>query len=388
MFNQTQIVMKKTLLFAFAFAASVMALVSCGKDKKNEEPAVVPSNPLVGTWFRADTENDYFYTFQANGVYQRIQDYYMNGRAVVAHEHIVGDGTYKTDGDVITANIVETTISMDGGPFGPFPDFWPAKEELKFKIEGDKLTLIRDFGTPEESKEVLTKGGKSDKPVDPEGVDVDPADYINTVWRVDSCFAGGEKQRPPHGVIRVLNDQLATFNNDTSAYEFQKGKLTYRDLGWTIVEASKTFAHLQAQGRDLYLCKLPEVDYESAILEPQASDFVGTWKHAFYEQSDHTPNEPSLYYEGSNPWVETWEFQENGTCIYKDWFSGETKTGTWSWEYGLDFLNNPLAYLLVDENDRITVQPITKNWFKILRGYTVPGTSTTEYKYWWFYRVD
>ena len=38
--------------------------------------------------------------------------------------------------------------------------------------------------------------------------EVNPADYINTMWRIDSCFAEGEKQRPPHGIIRVLDNNF------------------------------------------------------------------------------------------------------------------------------------------------------------------------------------
>jgi hypothetical protein len=120
---------------------------------------------------------------------------------------------------------------------------------------------------------------------------------------------------------------------------------------------------------------------DAMIMEPKAADFVGTWKHAYYVRDSHIPGEPVWYIEGSNPWVETWEFKEDGTCIYKDWFSGETKTGTWLYDYGILFVNNPLEYSLVDENDRITVQPLTKNWFQILRG------DGTNYSYWWFVRV-
>lgn len=234
------------------------------------------------------------------------------------------------------------------------------------------------------------KDKKSDEPTNTEEIttDVNPADYPNTMWRIDSCLAGGEKQRPPHGFIRVLKNNLATFDNDTSEYSFKDGKLIFRGEEFTIAGLKKGWAHLQARGTDIYLCQLPALDIENQIMDIKASDFVGTWKHAYYVMDSHSMDGSSWYIEGSNPWVETWEFKEDGTCIYKDWFSGETKTGTWSWDYGLNFVNNPLEYLLIDENDRITVQPLTKNWMQILRGYQpIPGSSTTEYKYWWFYRV-
>ena len=217
--------------------------------------------------------------------------------------------------------------------------------------------------------------------------EVNPADYINTMWRIDSCFAEGEKQRPPHGIIRVLDNKTVVVNGDTTTYEFQDGKLIFRGDEITIVGVKKGWAHLNDGLTDMYLCQLPELDMADMIMEPKASDFVGTWKHAYYAMDSHSMD-GSWYVEGSNPWVETWEFKEDGTCIYKDWFSGETKTGAWSWNYGLNFVNNPLEDMLVDENDGITVQPLTKNWMQILRGYQpYPGSSTTEYRYWWFYRV-
>lgn len=234
------------------------------------------------------------------------------------------------------------------------------------------------------------KDKKSDEPTNTEEIttDVNPADYPNTMWRIDSCLAGGEKQRPPHGLIRVLEDNLAAFDNDTSEYSFKDGKLIFRGEEFTIAGLKKGWAHLQARGTDIYLCQLPEFDIEDQIFDIKASDFVGTWKHAYYVMDSHSMDGSSWYIEGSNPWVETWEFKEDGTCIYTDVFTGTTQTGTWSWNYGLNFVNNPLASMLIDENDGITVQPITKNWFQILRGdQPYPGSSTTNYYYWWFYRV-
>ena len=100
--------MKKTFLFAFALVASVLAFVACDKkDKQKDEPAV--SSPIAGTWFASEGSNDYFYTFNTDGSYQRIKDYYMYGRAVVAHEHIVADGSYQIENDIVT---VKSTPSV------------------------------------------------------------------------------------------------------------------------------------------------------------------------------------------------------------------------------------------------------------------------------------
>ena len=214
------------------------------------------------------------------------------------------------------------------------------------------------------------KDKKSDEPTNTEEIttDVNPADYPNTMWRIDSCLAGGEKQRPPHGIIRVLDNTMVVINGDTTSYAFQDGKLVIGGGdGLDIAGVKKGWAHLSDRGGDIYLSQLPALDMDAMIMEPKAADFVGTWKHAYYVRDSHIPGEPVWHIEGSNPWVETWEFKEDGTCIYKDWFSGETKTGTWLYDYGILFVNNPLEYSLVDENDRITVQPLTKNWFQILR---------------------
>ena len=232
------------------------------------------------------------------------------------------------------------------------------------------------------------KDKKSDEPTNTEEIttDVNPADYINTMWRIDSCLAGGEKQRPPHGFIRVLKNNLVAFNNDTSEYSFKDGKLIFRGEEFTIAGLKKGWAHLQARGTDIYLCQLPALDTDDIIMEHQASDFVGTWKHAYYSMDAYTPGEPTWHIEGSNPWVETWEFKADGTCIYKDYFTGETVTGTWECDqYQIRFSKNPAEGTVIEEGEPITVQPLTKNWMQILRG-TGSG-STTTYYYWWFYRV-
>ena len=143
--------MKKILFFALALAAGVLAFTSCKKKDKID-------SPIVGTWMRVAGESDFFYTFGEDGTYQRVMDYYMNGRDVVAHEHIVGDGTFKIDGDVIDATLNSILVYMDGSKDGdPFDEFWPMNEKLKFSLKGDYLTLIHNAGTEEEWPELLVK---------------------------------------------------------------------------------------------------------------------------------------------------------------------------------------------------------------------------------------
>ena len=375
--------MKKILFFALALVASVLAFVSCDKkDSKKNEPTI--QSPLVGTWFASEGSNDYFYTFNSDGSYQRVMDYYMNGRAVVAHEHIVGDGSYQIENDIVTVKIDTIRISMDGGPFGPFPGFWPAQEKIKFKVEGNKLSLIRDYGTASESTEELTQYSKPAE--DPSDVDVDPKKLVNTEWRTDSCFMNGQKTQPPHLYIRILSEDAVIMNGENHNFVINKDKMTctyFDGTVFTIVEVKEGWAHVKGDnGSDVYLSKLPEKDIESMIMEHQASDFYGTWKLAYFTYSNNNPGY-EMQREGTNPGTETWEFKADGSCVYNNWLRDETATGTWECDpYQIKFFKNPAVGTVIAEDESITVQPLTPNWMCILRspdGY--------QYYYWWFCRV-
>ena len=365
-------------------AASTLAFVACDKkDKQEDEPTV--QNPIVGTWFTSNVENDYFYTFSADGKYQRVMDYYMNGRAVVAHEHIVADGTYQIEDDIVIAKIDSIRISMDGGPFGPFPDFWPAEEKMKFKVEGDKLTLIHNVGKEDAQTEVLTRYSKPD-PKDPEGPEVDPKKLVKTEWRTDSCFMNGKKTQPPHLYIRILSEDAVLMNGENHNFVINGDKMTctfFDGTTFTIVEVKEGWAHVKGDnGSDIYLSKLPEKDIESMIMEHKASDFYGTWKLAYFTYNNHTPGYESER-EGTNPGTETWEFKADGSCVYYNWLQDETVTGTWECDtYMIKFSKNPAEGTVIDEGEAITVQPLTPNWMCILR-----SPDGLQYYYWWFYRV-
>ena len=374
--------MKKHLFFAFALVASVLAFTSCNKEGKNE-PTV--QSPLVGTWFASEGANDYFYTFNADGSYQRVMDYYMNGRALVAHEHIVGDGSYTFANDIVSTKLDTIRISMDGGPFGPFPDFWPAEEKMKFKVEGDKLTLTHDYDTEDAWTEVLTRNGKPD-PEEPSDIDIDPAKLVNTEWRTDSCFMNGEKTAPPHLYIRILSEDAVIMNGENHNFVINKDKMTctfFDGTVFTIVEASEGWAHVKGDnGSDIYLSKLPEKDIESMIMEHQESDFLGTWKLAYFTYDNHNPGY-EMQREGTNPGTETWEFKADGSCIYYNWLQDETVTGSWECDpYQIKFSKNPAEGIVISEGEPITVQPLTPNWMCILR-----SPDGWQYYYWWFVRV-
>ena len=89
----------------------------------------------------------------------------------------------------------------------------------------------------------FTNCNGKNNPDDP--TDVNPADYPNTVWRIDSAFMDGEKSRPPHGIFRILDDKLFTFNGDTLNYAFKDGKLVIQEQDeLTIAGVKKGWAHL------------------------------------------------------------------------------------------------------------------------------------------------
>lgn len=378
----------KKLFMAFALVASVLAFTSCNKKDANtpDEPTTVDNpNPLVGTWFTSEGANDYFYTFNADGTYQRVMDYYMNGRAVVAHEHIVGDGSYTFANDIVSTKLDTIRISMDGGPFGPFPNFWPAEEKMKFKVEGDKLTLTHDYESGDAWTEVLTKNGKPD-PEEPSDINIDPAKLVNTEWRTDSCFMNGEKTQPPHLYIRILSEDAVIMNGENHNFVINKDKMTctfFDGMTFTFVEASEGWAHVKGDnGSDIYLSKLPEKDIDAMIMEHQASDFYGTWKLAYFTYNNHTPGY-EMEREGTNPGTETWEFKADGSCVYYNWLRNETETGTWECDpYQIKFFKNPAVGTVITEDESITVQPLTPNWMCILR-----SPDGFQYYYWWFYRV-
>ena len=375
--------MKKFLFFAIALVAGVMTFTSCNKEGKNE-PTV--QSPLVGTWFASEGSNDYFYTFNSDGSYQRVMDYYMNGRAVVAHEHIVGDGSYTFANDIVSTKLDTIRISMDGGPFGPFPDFWPAEEKMKFKVEGDKLTLTHNYESGDAWTEVLTKNGKPADDDEPSDINIDPAKLVNTEWRTDSCFMNGQKTQPPHLYIRILSEDAVIMNGENHNFVINKDKMTctyFDGTVFTIVEVKEGWAHVKGDnGSDVYLSKLPEKDIESMIMEHQASDFYGTWKLAYFTYSNNNLGY-EMQREGTNPGTETWEFKADGSCVYYNWLRDETVTGSWENDpFMIKFTKNPAEGIVIEEGEAITVQPLTPNWMAILRspdGY--------QYYYWWFYRV-
>ena len=230
---------------------------------------------------------------------------------------------------------------------------------------------------------------KGNTPDNPQEQEIKPAELIGSMWRADSVFIGGEKSPGPHFIVDVISMEKAILNGDTVSYRFEDKHLIIesREMDVEVTEYTGNTAKLKItkDGIEMYVSKLPEWDMENMVLEPKSSDFVGTWKLAYYTMTAASL-EGIWNTMGTNPGVETWELREDGTATYHSTFFDETVNGTWSYEYGMIMVKNPAQSHLRDEDDRITVQPLTKNWMGFVRGEDYGGGSVTYYQ-WYFARV-
>ena len=221
-------------------------------------------------------------------------------------------------------------------------------------------------------------------PVNPSEQELKPAELVNTMWRADSVFINGEKSPGPHFIVDVIAADKAILNGDTVSYRFEDKHLIIEsrkmDVEVTAYTGNTAKLKITDDNIEMYVSKLPEWDMESMVLEPQTADFVGTWKLAYYTMTAASL-EGIWNTMGTNPGVETWELRADGTATYHSTFFNETENGTWSFEYGMIMVKNPAQSHLRDENDRITVQPLTKKWMGFVRG---DGNTTYQ---WFFVRL-
>lgn len=120
--------MRKYLFFAFAFVASVLALTSCEKKDKVE-------NPLVGTWkYSVDagwSMIHYTYVFDET-------NYSFTDKNNVDTQ--IKKGTYELNQTECTGVLHQKTVTMiDGHTNGTSP----MEEDIRFKyvIDGNTLTI-------------------------------------------------------------------------------------------------------------------------------------------------------------------------------------------------------------------------------------------------------
>ena len=368
--------MKKILFFAFALVASVLAFTSCNKEDKNE-PTV--QNPLVGTW--TATVDRGWSIIEYTLIFEET-NYSLSDKNNVDTK--INAGTYDVNLEKQTGVMHQKTVTFISDVQN---DTFPNEEDHPFtySIKDKTLNITIDPDEDHPMTLTLTKDSQND-PDDPSDIDVDPKKLVNTEWRTDSCFMNGQKTQPPHLYIRILSEDAVIMNGENHNFVINKDKMTctyFDGTVFTIVEVKEGWAHVKGDnGSDVYLSKLPEKDIESMIMEHQESDFLGTWKLAYFTYDNHNPGY-EMQREGTNPGTETWEFKADGSCIYYNWLQDETVTGSWECDpYQIKFSKNPAEGIVIEAGEAITVQPLTPNWMCILRspdGY--------QYYYWWFYRV-
>lgn len=370
--------MKKLFIFAIALVAGALAFTSCEKE---------PSNPLVGTWtyqtpVRDGQQNTYTFIFDEKNNFSFEDLYYQYGSFWDGRQQT---GTYDIDEakSIVTLHYTHTKV-WGRGPTHESP--YEDEEQIKYEIKGDTLNVIRGYGSEYPWNEQYIRNGKKQDEEEPSDINIDPAKLVNTEWRTDSCFMNGEKTAPPHLFIEILSEDAVLINGENQNFTINGNKLSctyFEDMLFTIVKVEEGWAHVKgSNGSDIYLSKLPAKDFEAQIHDQQASDFVGTWKFAYYTYSNNNSGY-DVRTAGTNPGTETWEFKADGTCIYNSWFTGETVTGTWEHSYfEIKFTKNP-AISVIGEDEMITVQPLTPNWMCLYRS-TNGGTQNYN---WWFVRV-
>lgn len=136
--------MKKTLFFVLALVASVLALTSCEKKDKVE-------NPLVGTWkysFDADWSMIYYtYVFDETN-YSFTDQNNVDTR--------INKGTYELNQTECNGVLHQKTKTMiDGHTNQTVPD----EEDIRFKyvIDGNKLTITIGLDWERPMEITLTK---------------------------------------------------------------------------------------------------------------------------------------------------------------------------------------------------------------------------------------
>ena len=138
--------MKKFFIFAFALVAGVMAFTSCDPNKVD--------SPLVGTWrYQTDPSPDsgwfcvYKVTFNGDGTFAYYDFAFAGGEATEAYDGFVWRGSYEIKEDIATVHFEKYGMAESNGKETFNDEFEPYDEQMKFRIEGNKLHLTREYGT-------------------------------------------------------------------------------------------------------------------------------------------------------------------------------------------------------------------------------------------------
>ena len=145
--------MKKVLFFAIALVASALTFTSCEKDKID--------SPLVGTWEQVETfyvpetkvttRMETIITFDGKGNYVLERGKYFDYDEGGTETHMRGieRGSFSIEGDIVTVHHEESISNYNPGT-GKWEELEAEylrhyDEQLRFSIDGNKLTLIRNL---------------------------------------------------------------------------------------------------------------------------------------------------------------------------------------------------------------------------------------------------
>lgn len=145
--------MKKSLLFALALVAGVLAFTSC--DGNNPE-----TNPLVGTWsYTNQPLADGGYSimsvvFTGDWKFELREQWFINGKLDESYSFM--EGTYSIKGDVASLHYTGHGHDHNGERQYAY-SFEPFDEKIQFSVNGNTLTLVRYYGEEHTTTETYTK---------------------------------------------------------------------------------------------------------------------------------------------------------------------------------------------------------------------------------------
>lgn len=148
--------MKKIFLLGAAIIAALTMFTACGDDEEVE-------NALVGTWFyKSEPAEDSGWMsettviFKKDGSFEYQDAAYSSKDADKAHDTMFFTGTYSIKDDVVTISYKSHGWIYDGKREA-VPEFETYDEKIKFSVQGETLSLVREYGTEYEYTTEYTK---------------------------------------------------------------------------------------------------------------------------------------------------------------------------------------------------------------------------------------
>jgi hypothetical protein len=117
-------------------------------------PAPDPQQ-FYGTWEYSTKDEIFMAIFEPNGNFELRE--YTEGDKEKDYSYMAG--SLKIEGNLITLQFTEHGW-YHGGQKEPVPSFEPYDEQVQFALNGNTLTLTRNYGTADEKQEVYTLVGK------------------------------------------------------------------------------------------------------------------------------------------------------------------------------------------------------------------------------------